>query len=81
MYQSPQENNKYVFFNELNETLSTRPKFFQKKSTVVTGLGDFHKMIISCLKTAFKKIPQKRLFSEIIKSLMNKIFFTISINK
>ena len=61
--------------------LTNRPNCFQKTSTVATGLSDFHKMIISCLKTTFKKIQQKRLFSEIIKSLMNKIFYTISINK
>ena len=61
--------------------LTNRPKYFQKTSTVVTDLSDFHKMIVSCLKTTFKKIHQKKLFSEIIKSLMNKIFYTISINK
>ena len=123
MYRPPQENNKYTFFNELNETLSkavnsyeniivigdlyidvsdpdkdrnnylsdfvdtfslsnlinrktchknlygttidimltNRPNCFQKTSTVVTGLSDFHKMIISCLKTTFKKIPPKKV--------------------
>ena len=122
-YRSPQENNKYVFFNELNKTLSkavnsykniivtgdlnidvsdpdkdrnnylsdfvdtfslsnlvntktchknvsgttidimltNKPHCFQKTSTVVTGLSDFHKMIISCLKTTFKKIPPKKI--------------------
>ena len=122
-YRPPQGNNKYVFFNELNETLSkavnsyeniivigdlnidvsdpdkdrnnylsdfvdtfslsslinrktclknisgttidimltNRPKCFQKTSTVVTGLSDIHKMIISCLKTIFKKIPTKKI--------------------
>ena len=121
-YRPPQENNKYTFFNELNETLSkavnsyeniivigdlnidvsdpdkdrnnylsefvdtfslsnlingktchknlsgttidimftNRPNCFQKTSTVVTGLSDFHKMIISCLKITFKKIPPKK---------------------
>ena len=39
--------------------LTNRPNNFQKTSTVVTGLSDFHKMIISCLKTTFKKIPPK----------------------
>ena len=58
--------------------LTERPNCFQKMSTIVTGLSDFYKMIISCLKTKFH---QKRLFSEIIKSLMNKIFCTILINK
>ena len=122
-YGSPQENNKYVFFNELNKTLSkavnsykniivtgdlnidksdpdkdrnnylsdfvdtfslsnlvntktchknasgttidimltNRPHCLQKTSTVVTGLSDFHKMIISCLKTTFKKTPLQKI--------------------
>ena len=122
-YRPPQENNKHVSFNELNETLSkavnsyenlivigdqnidvsdlvkdgnnylshfvftfsqlnlinrktcyknasgtaidimltNKPHCFQKKSTVVIGLSDFQKMIISCLKTTFKKIPPKKV--------------------
>ena len=42
-------------------TLTNRPNCFQKTSTVVTDLSDFHKMIISCLKTTFKKIPPKKI--------------------
>ena len=63
--------------------LTNRPNCFQKTSTVVTGLSDFHRMIISCLKTTFKKIPPKKIiFGDYnIKSLMNKIFYTISIDK
>ena len=41
--------------------LNNRPNCFQKTSTVVTRLSDFHKMIISCLKTSFKKIPPKKI--------------------
>ena len=37
--------------------VTNRPKCFQKTSTVVIGL---HKMIISCLKTTFKKISLKK---------------------
>ena len=62
--------------------LPNRTNCFQKTSTAVTSLKDFHEMAISCLKTTFKKnSTKKRLFSEIIKSLMNKIFYKISINK
>ena len=144
VYRPPQENNKHLFFNELNGTLSkavnsyenfivivdrnidasypvkdgnnylsdfvdtfsllnlinkktchknvsgttidvmltNKPHCFQKTSIVVTGLSDFHKMIISCLKTDLKKkFHRKRLFLEITKSLTNKIFYTILINK
>ena len=41
--------------------LTNRPNCFQKMSTVVSGLIDFHKMIISCLKTTFKKVPLKKI--------------------
>ena len=47
--------------------LTNRPKYFQKTSTVVTGLSDFHKMIISCLKiiSIFQKIlPKKIIFRD-----------------
>ena len=35
--------------------LTNEPYCFQKTSTVVTGLSDFHKMIVSCLKKLLKK--------------------------
>ena len=41
--------------------LTKRPNRFQKTSTVVTGLSDFHKIIISCLKTTFNQIPPKKI--------------------
>ena len=41
--------------------LTNRPNCFQKTSTVVTGLSGFHQMIISCLKTTFKKILAKKI--------------------
>ena len=41
--------------------LTNRPNCLKKTSTVVTGLSDFHKMIISYLKTTFKKIPPKKI--------------------
>ena len=55
--------------------LNNRPHCFQKTSTVVTGLSDFQKMIILCIKQFLKKFHQKRLFSEITKSLTNKILY------
>ena len=41
--------------------LTNRSNCFQKTSTAVTGLSDFHKIIISGLKTTFKKVPPKKL--------------------
>ena len=66
---------KNLFGTTIDIMLTNRPNYFQKTSTVVTSLSDYYKMIISCLKTTFKKIP------EIIKRLMNIIFYAISINK
>ena len=40
--------------------LTNTPNYFQRTSTVVTDPSDFHKMIISCLKTSFKKIPARK---------------------
>ena len=54
--------------------LTNRPNSFQKTSTVVTGLSDFHKIIISCLKPTFKKVPPKKIIFRDYKSVMNKIF-------
>ena len=58
--------NKKTCFKNLSGTaidvmLTNRPKCFQKTSTVVTGLSDFHRMITSCLKTTFKKIPPRKI--------------------
>ena len=41
--------------------LTKIPNLFQKTSTVVTGLSDFRKVIISCLKTTFNKVPPKKI--------------------
>ena len=37
--------------------LTNRSSSFQNSSTLETGLSDFHHMVISVLKTAFKKKP------------------------
>ena len=54
--------------------LTNRPNCFQKMSTVVTGLSDFHRMIISCLKTTFKKIPPKKIIFRDYKKLDEQNF-------
>ena len=52
---------KSVSGTTIDIMLTNKPHCFQKTGTVVTGLSDFHKMIISCLKTTFKKIPPKKI--------------------
>ena len=34
---------------------------FQKTSTVTTGISDYHKIIVICLKVRFKKLPPKKI--------------------
>ena len=39
--------------------LTNRPTYFQNSTTFETGISDFHKMIITVMKTRFKKHPPK----------------------
>ena len=34
---------------------------FQRTSTVTTGISDYHKIIVTCLKVHFKKLPPKKI--------------------
>ena len=45
----------------INIMLTSRPNCHRKTSTVATGLSDFHKKIITCLKATFMKIPSKKI--------------------
>ena len=50
--------------------LNNRPNYFQKTSTVVTGLSDFHKMIISFFKKkVFLNSTKKIIFRDFKKFL------------
>ena len=35
------------------------PKYFQNSSVIETGLSDFHKMVVTLMKTNFKKLEPK----------------------
>ena len=39
--------------------LTNQPKRFCNTCSIETGLSDFHKMIVSVMKTSFKKLPPK----------------------
>ena len=43
----------------LDIMLANKMRSFQKTSTVTTGISDCHKMIVTCLKAHFKKLPPK----------------------
>ena len=39
--------------------LTNKPKSFYKSHSFVTGLSDWHKLIVSILRTSFQKLPPK----------------------
>ena len=41
--------------------ISNSPKSFMKTITICTGLSDFHKMVITVLKSSFKKAPPREI--------------------
>ena len=43
----------------INLILTNSPHSFQCSSAIETGLSDFHKMIVTVLKTTFQRIPAK----------------------
>ena len=42
---------------------------FQNTTTFASGLSDFHKMILTVLKTTFQKVKAKEMFTETSNSL------------
>ena len=45
----------------LDIMLPNKMRSFYKTSTVKTGVSDYHKMIVTCLKAHFKKLPPKKI--------------------
>ena len=39
--------------------LTNRPKFFQNTTVIETGLFDFHEMVVTIMKTSFRKLKPK----------------------
>ena len=58
----------------LDIMLTNKSRSFQKTSTVVTGLSDCHKMVITCLKSYFKKQPPKNIIYRDYKNFNEKEF-------
>ena len=46
----------------------------QKTSTVTTGISDCHKMIVTCLKVNFKKLPPKKIMYRYYKNFNKNAF-------
>ena len=54
--------------------LTNSPKSFQNTCTIDTGLSDFHHMVITVLKTSFKKQSPKIITYRDYKSFSNEVF-------
>ena len=54
--------------------LTNSPRSFQNSCVVETGLSDFHRMIVSVMKTTFQKLPPKIKSYRDYKNFDNDIF-------
>ena len=45
----------------LDIMLTNKMRSFQKTSNVTTGISDYHKLIVTCPKAHFKKLPPKKI--------------------
>ena len=53
--------------------LTNRQQCFQKTCAIETGISDFHKMVVTVMKTHYKKEKAKPFNTEIIKIFMNNL--------
>ena len=58
----------------LDIMLTNKSRSFQKTSTVATGLSDCHKMVVTCLKSHFKRLPPKKIVYRDYKNFDEKRF-------
>ena len=54
--------------------LTNRPKFFQNTNGIETGPSDFHKMVVTMIKTCFRKLQPKIINYRKYKNFSNDIF-------
>ena len=59
--------------------ITNKQKSFQNTVGVSTGLSDFHKMVLTSMKTTFPKVAPKTMIYRDIKKL-DKIFFKCDLN-
>ena len=52
--------------------LTNRARSFQNSCTIETGLPDFHKMIVTVMKTTFRKLPPKVIYYRDFRNFDNK---------
>ena len=54
--------------------LTNRPKFFQNINVIETGLSDFHKRVVTIMKTSFRELKPKIISYRKCKTFSNDIF-------
>jgi len=54
--------------------ITNKNKSFQKTTTISTGLSDFHKMVVTVLKTKFSKQKPRLVYYRDYKNFSNEIF-------
>ena len=52
---------KSVYGTTLDIMLTNKPRSFYNTSAVTTGLSDCHKLILSCLRAHFKRLPPNKI--------------------
>ena len=52
--------------------LTNSPKYFQNSNVFQTGLSDFHKMVVTVMKTSYRKLESKKVNYRKYKDFSNK---------
>ena len=61
--------------------LTNRPNSFQNSSVVETGLSDFHKMVVTVMKTTFEKLKPRACYFRNLSEFCNEKFRTQLLTK
>ena len=60
----------------LDIMLTNKMRSFQKTSNVTTGISEYHKLIVTCPKAHFKKLPPKKIVYRDYKTLIKTLIKT-----
>ena len=55
--------------------LTNKPRSFQKTQGFITGISDFHKLVVAVLRSYYKKLPAKNILYKILKGLKKQLSF------
>ena len=65
--------------SKIDLIITNNQKSFQNTVGILTGLSDFHKMVLTYMKTILSKVAPKTMIYRDIKKL-DKIFFKCDLN-